>query len=235
MAGWRFALLCVFQSVSVSDQINEPHPLREQQHTVNPKTGRTESVFVNLEAIYPDPSGPTAVEFCFEELRARHRGWLDIDWAAERKASKKKSPSKRSPLAASSAPRKPLAESASPIPFKDAQVSEGREQARQRPQTVPLNDAIPDDAQNDENAPPSQNDENTPPSQAEIEKAKLAKKQRREERANRTRKIKVMEVREVRGETQTSMSIAWTNSILHAGSADALQFKRTSIRPRGRR
>lgn len=39
---------------------------------------------MNLEAVYPEPENP-AVEFCFEELRARHRGWLQRDWAEERK------------------------------------------------------------------------------------------------------------------------------------------------------
>lgn len=39
---------------------------------------------MNLEAIYPD-NDPSASEYCFEELRARHRGWLDYDWAALRR------------------------------------------------------------------------------------------------------------------------------------------------------
>ncbi|KAL9600739.1 MAG: hypothetical protein Q9219_002980 [cf. Caloplaca sp. 3 TL-2023] len=58
--------------------------LAEQQQTTNPKTGRTERVFVNLEAVYPNPNDPTE-EFSFEELRARYRGWFDRDWATERK------------------------------------------------------------------------------------------------------------------------------------------------------
>ena len=39
-------------------------------------SNRTERAFVNLDAIYPAPSK----EFCFEELRAMHRGWLDRIW-----------------------------------------------------------------------------------------------------------------------------------------------------------
>ena len=50
---------------------------------MNPKTGRLEYVFVNLEAVYPTSDGESGVEFCFEELRAQHRGWLDIDWSKQ--------------------------------------------------------------------------------------------------------------------------------------------------------
>ncbi|MCJ1358132.1 MAG: hypothetical protein MMC33_008130 [Icmadophila ericetorum] len=56
----------------------------DQQQVVNPKTGRTEQVSVNLEAVYPNPTDPT-VEFCFEELRAQHRGWLDKKWIPEKR------------------------------------------------------------------------------------------------------------------------------------------------------
>ncbi|KAL8645709.1 MAG: hypothetical protein Q9226_007177 [Calogaya cf. arnoldii] len=59
----------------------------EQQQITNPKTGKIERVFVNLEAVYPNPNDPTE-EFSFEELRARYRGWTDKDWAADhRRAS----------------------------------------------------------------------------------------------------------------------------------------------------
>lgn len=46
---------------------------------VNPKTGKAERVFVNLEAVYPNPNEPT-LEFSFEELRAINRGWAGRDW-----------------------------------------------------------------------------------------------------------------------------------------------------------
>ncbi|KAL8638572.1 MAG: hypothetical protein Q9228_004289, partial [Teloschistes exilis] len=58
--------------------------LVEQQQIMNPKTGRVERVFVNLEAVYPNPDNP-AEEYSFEELRAKSRGWLNRDWAAEKK------------------------------------------------------------------------------------------------------------------------------------------------------
>ncbi|KZF22435.1 hypothetical protein L228DRAFT_239401 [Xylona heveae TC161] len=53
-----------------------------QQETINPRTGKIERVFVNLEAVYPNRDDP-AEEYCFDELRALHRGWLSVDWRAE--------------------------------------------------------------------------------------------------------------------------------------------------------
>ena len=46
---------------------------------VNPRTGKVERVFVNLEAVYPNPNDSNE-EYSFEELRAKHRGWLDRSW-----------------------------------------------------------------------------------------------------------------------------------------------------------
>ena len=46
--------------------------------TVNQK-GRTERVYVNLEAIYPNPNDVVSIE----ELRAGHRGWLSKVWEPE--------------------------------------------------------------------------------------------------------------------------------------------------------
>lgn len=177
-----FALLSVFQSASKSQiEQSKPHPLRDQQKTVNPKSGKLECVFVNLEAVYPNLNDPMAAEFSFEELRARHRGWMDYDWAAIRKEEQSKA--------------------------NQGTVKHERSVKHPTTKVVPL--APKHDVQEpiaalavgiEENL--VLNDENTPPSQADIEKAKLARKARREERANRTRKIRVM--KEVRAETQTS-------------------------------
>jgi len=41
-------------------------------------------VFVALELIYPDSQNHEGDEFCFEELRARSRGLLDVDWSTLR-------------------------------------------------------------------------------------------------------------------------------------------------------
>ena len=43
---------------------------------MNPRTGRPERVFVNIEAVYPEKD----VELSFEELRAMSRGWANRDW-----------------------------------------------------------------------------------------------------------------------------------------------------------
>ena len=53
----------------------------------NPRTGKIERVFVNLEAVYPNPNDPNE-EISFEELRAQSRGWLNKDWGAERRKAK---------------------------------------------------------------------------------------------------------------------------------------------------
>ncbi len=53
----------------------------QQQVTVNQK-GRTERIFVNLEAIYPTPE-LVGTELSLEELRAVHRGWFLKVWTPE--------------------------------------------------------------------------------------------------------------------------------------------------------
>jgi checkpoint serine/threonine-protein kinase len=176
--------LHVFQTLSDSNnEHSTPHPLRG---AINPKTGRLEVVYVDLEQVYPNANDPTAAENSFEELRARHRGWLDHDWAAIRREKQEQLRKENDALAVSKA------EKARPVPLAPKKVVE----QASKPQTVPLKGGIEDDL--------VLNDENQPPSQAELEQAKAAKKARREERANRTRKIQVMEVREVKAETQTS-------------------------------
>jgi checkpoint serine/threonine-protein kinase len=53
----------------------------QEQVIVNQK-GRTERIFVNLEAIYPSPD-IAGSELSLEELRASHRGWLSKIWSPE--------------------------------------------------------------------------------------------------------------------------------------------------------
>lgn len=151
---------------------------------MNPKTGKTECVFVDLEAVYPSISDPMAAEFSFEELRAKHRGWMEYDWAAIRK----KEEMKKSQAGAEN--RRHDKQSIMKQPKQRAGPVTDKSRREERVQALA--------AGIEENL--VLNDENTPPSQTDIEKVNLAKKIRREERANRTRKIKVMEVR---GATQT--------------------------------
>ncbi|KAH7551462.1 Mad3/BUB1 homology region 1-domain-containing protein [Bipolaris maydis] len=168
---------------NLNDENVNSHPLREYQQAVNPRTGRLEVVFVDLEKVYPNHEDPMSEEYSFEELRAKHRGWLDRDWAAMRRQEEQARKDAEAALAAAQTKPKamPLAPKQEPEPIA-------------KPQTVPLKGSVDDDMGNDENAPPSQ---------ADVDKAKAVKKARREERANRTRKIKVMETKEIRGETQT--------------------------------
>jgi len=53
-----------------------------QRVTINPKNGRSEHVYVNLEQLYPNPH-ILGTELCFEEMMARQRGWLDKVWKRE--------------------------------------------------------------------------------------------------------------------------------------------------------
>ena len=59
-------------------QVTDP---TQQQVTVNQK-GRTERIFVNLEAIYHTPE-IVGSELSLEELRAGYRGWLSKTWVSE--------------------------------------------------------------------------------------------------------------------------------------------------------
>ena len=52
------------------------HP---DQAVINPRTGKPERVFVNLDAVYPNPKDPS-LEMSFEELRSANRGWMSKMW-----------------------------------------------------------------------------------------------------------------------------------------------------------
>ena len=87
-----FCLVCIQSKSHLQSESNIQPPRKEtpQHHVreaINPRTGRRERVFVNLEAVYPDYKNPTH-EVCFEELRAASRGWLQKDWSKSKKALK---------------------------------------------------------------------------------------------------------------------------------------------------
>jgi checkpoint serine/threonine-protein kinase len=169
---------------------------------------------VNLEAVYPDPNDPS-VEYCFEELRARHRGWLDRDWAAERRRAEITQVDKHA-----SPPRQQQQQQQPPQKeqkrgfaiFQDTSAIEPQqEQESQRGfqifsdesenATSPAQfEPLPIDTSLKVVPIKDENDENRHPSKQDVE---LAKRIRREERANRTRKIQVMDVEHVPKETQT--------------------------------
>ncbi|KAI9792008.1 MAG: hypothetical protein M1833_001292 [Piccolia ochrophora] len=70
------------QPVSNSEAIPTTNALH-QSETRNPRTGKVERVFVNLEAVYPNVDDPRE-EMSFEELRAARRGWLQKNWSKDR-------------------------------------------------------------------------------------------------------------------------------------------------------
>lgn len=185
----------------------------------NPKTGRLECVFVNLEAVYPQ-SGRSS-EYSFEELRARHRGWMKKQWSREEKTNAQETSTTPSFEIALDNPVEQKESVALPTKgfkihlddpepeadaaqkpkqrgfkiFEDVSSESGPsvkspEVAEVSVETSSRTLALNDE--NDENAPPAQ------PTEAEIRK-----KMRKEERANRTRKIQVMDVKHIKSETKT--------------------------------
>jgi checkpoint serine/threonine-protein kinase len=185
----------------------------------NPKTGRLECVFVNLEAVYPRSGGSS--EYSFEELRARHRGWMDKEWPRESRETTRDLPPTKSldmtldpevePEEASEPPSKGFKihldepeMDAIPAPkpkqrgfaiFEDESSEAGPSENPRKTNKVATKTSSKTLALNDEN------DENAPP--AHPTDAEIRKKMRREERANRTRKIQVMDVKHIKNETKT--------------------------------
>ena len=115
--------------------------------------------------MYPSGTEHNGKEFCFEELRARHRGWLDRDWRKlESNHAAQKDVGVSSETSLLNLPDStPKFEESLAQPTVDENADKA---AMPPPQSIPLKD-----------------DSNS-----------FAKKARREERANRTRKI-VVEVR----------------------------------------
>ena len=183
----------------------------------NPKTGRLECVFVNLEAVYPQSARGS--EYSFEELRARHRGWTNKQCPREERAPKPELPTTQSfdmeldhEVEEKAEPRakgfkihldEPEAvPERSPKPkqrgfkiFEDVSSEPGPSTKTPKKDEVFVESSSKTLALNDEN------DENAPPAQPT--EAEIRKKMRREERANRTRKIQVMDVKHIKNETKT--------------------------------
>jgi checkpoint serine/threonine-protein kinase len=184
----------------------------QQQCVRNPKTGRLECVFVNLEAVYPDV-GNMSVEYCFEELRARHRGLSGRSQRNSQNAVPTKVEDSNDTLAinlvdighAKSNQRTsvPVEESAKPKPkergfkiFEDP--TPGKQPLVETPLTgdqIMVESSMKTLALNDEN------DENALPSDRATS-SKPAKKAKKDDRGNRTRKIKLIE-KHIKSETKT--------------------------------
>lgn len=158
-------------------------------------------MFVNLEAIYPDPTD-LSVEYCFEELSVIQRGWSDRQWSAPQKQSKQASSLEQAdwvmvdnPIQGSGIPEevgeRPRSKKGGFKIFEDS--SEGITAASQDEDKVLVETFSQTLALNDEN------DENAPPRQ----ETKSHKKSRRDDDDNRTRKIQVMDVKHINNETKT--------------------------------
>ncbi|KAI1610523.1 checkpoint serine/threonine-protein kinase [Exophiala viscosa] len=80
----------VSQGTPADNGSSRSQGLSQPGDVVNPRTGRVERVFVDLDAIYP-PS--IDQEFSFEELRAMSRGWSRKDWRPQQQHSPAKPPS----------------------------------------------------------------------------------------------------------------------------------------------
>lgn len=79
------SIVCI-QSNPIPPKEEKPPKQIPEHHVreaVNPRTGRRERVFVDLEAVYPDYRNP-ANEMSFEELRAIQRGWMGKDWRTQK-------------------------------------------------------------------------------------------------------------------------------------------------------
>lgn len=73
-----------FQEQEEKVQFAPKHvPDHHVRDAVNPRTGRRERVFVDLESVYPDCRNPE-YEVSFEELRAIKRGWMSKIWRPEK-------------------------------------------------------------------------------------------------------------------------------------------------------
>jgi checkpoint serine/threonine-protein kinase len=74
--------------IPVKDEIqSKPVPEHRIREAINPRTGRRERVFVDLDAVYPDYKNPN-IEVSFEELRAIKRGWMDKNWGTQKEPLK---------------------------------------------------------------------------------------------------------------------------------------------------
>ncbi|KAL9113621.1 MAG: hypothetical protein Q9227_002359 [Pyrenula ochraceoflavens] len=169
---------------SASASSSYPLPSTESSHpgqvTVNPKSGKQERVFVNLEAVY-GTSGIAEEEMSFEELRALHRGWYRKDFGKKNNADTRKG---------DDGGLKALRETAA--------------NARSQPKQVP---AVPADAEIDsltkdlrEKAVVDENSENLTRSQDTTTSVGIGKDANAEGKAT---KVKKMKVREIKQEPQT--------------------------------
>ncbi|KAI9833074.1 MAG: hypothetical protein M1826_000441 [Phylliscum demangeonii] len=82
-AGAKPPKMMIFKDETSQSQASlEPKQPQHGSKKVNPRTGRVERVYVNLDAVYPRGIDG-GEEMSFEELRASKRGLLNREWAEE--------------------------------------------------------------------------------------------------------------------------------------------------------
>ncbi|KAK3077587.1 hypothetical protein LTS18_009846, partial [Coniosporium uncinatum] len=209
-------------SATKSKSQAESNALTYHPRVTNPKTGKQECNLVNLEAVYPQAAdGDTNVEFSFEELRARTRGWLNRDWRAEKEKQKPK-PTPQKVRAVAQRPEIPRTmtqaiDAISPQKTLPQRTAEERKQEiLQSIQLAKTGVSAKFQVHNDVPQPTATSetklqihqdtDENAQPCQQSLEDIKAAKKARREEKTNRTRKIRVLEVKNESQTVQTNLA-----------------------------
>lgn len=159
----RFCVLCMQSFQNRSNSNHPPDHVVRDSRVVNPRTGRTERVFVNLELVYPNPEN-MAEEYCFEELRAASRGWLQDKRQRQQGVQASSMKQKR--------PKMPAVETTTTLIPLAGGEPEDEQIARGTDQSLKIGN---------ENGPPASSDE---------AERQLMKRLRREERANRTRRIR---------------------------------------------
>lgn len=181
---------------------------------MNPKTGRKEYVFANLELVYPSGDAESGYEFCFEELRAMKRGLIDPTGRVVK--------SKKQKVIKAQAEQRPVTPPEQGIPPKNTKTSSSRKlEIFQDTETSKVSMNMPVFQDTETSPAPAKlsifQDTETSKVPAKIPvfddieapqpktdaAARAAKKTRKEEKANRTRKIAIMEVK---AEPQTSES-----------------------------
>lgn len=182
---------------------------------MNEKTGRLEYVFVDLASLYFEHERSKA-EYCFEEVRARHRGWLDRARNRRTMAHKAAQPSTplfEGPVSHERSSRMPEER---PGTAAEIEATEAQSVVKHKQRGFKIfedESELPPPASNTAKEAQAlaskltttsvlndENDENAPRSELQ---ADLTKRLRREERANRTRKIQVMDVKHIKNETKT--------------------------------
>ena len=180
---------------------------------MNPKTGRKEYVFANLELVYPSGNAESGYEFCFEELRAMKRGLIDPTGRVVKPKKQKtvKTQAEQRPVTPpeqSVSPKNTKVSSTRKLDiFQDTETSKvpvkipvfEDNEAEKKPAKTPIFQDVTETSRVPAKIPIF-DDSEAPQPKSDAE-AKAARKALKEEKANRTRKIEIMEVK---AEPQTS-------------------------------